>query len=136
MEENPTLALFTFRGSKAEVRKRKRSTKRPLPEPYSAEDVLAHDIKDLLGEQYVKEVLEKEDESGWTPPAALKRGEAITLRVSAFTVSGELLEALSELMRLRRVIVRVSRGRLVHQVDCGDPFCSSWRSHQMCHLQA
>ena len=59
-----------------------------MPEPYSSEDILARDVEDALGTDYVKEVLAQEDESEWAAPEALVRGEEVTVRASAFTVSG------------------------------------------------
>ncbi|ORX35884.1 S-adenosyl-L-methionine-dependent methyltransferase [Kockovaella imperatae] len=95
VEEDPTSELFTFIGTKAEVRKRKKSQKRPVPERYSAEDVLEHDIKDLLGRDYVESLFAKGDESEWTPPGSLNTGSH-TVRVSTFTVSGDGLALYQE----------------------------------------
>lgn len=74
--------------------KRKRN-RRPLPDPYSPADVLYHDVVDFLGPEYVREVLERGDESEWEAPAGLERFSTVELRVGAMTVSGELISHLS-----------------------------------------
>lgn len=80
--------MFAPLRTKAEVKKRK-FMKHPEPEPYSADDVLRHDIEDFLGKEYVGSVVGKEEEGEWEVPSGLKVQKEHTLRVGAFTVSGE-----------------------------------------------
>lgn len=70
---------------------RKRKPRRDLPDPYSAGEVLWHDIQDFLGREYVGELLSKKDGSEWNAPEELEIMGIIELRVGAFTVSGESL---------------------------------------------
>ena len=81
--------MFTFRGTKGDVKRARKSKKHPLPESYSAEDVLWRDIKDFLGGEYVQKMLDQGDEAEWTPPEDVRKGQELTLRVKSFTVSGE-----------------------------------------------
>lgn len=62
--------------------------KHPEPEPYSADDVLWHDVRDFLGRDYVEEVIAKGTEEEWEVPSGLLVTKEHTLRVGAFTVSG------------------------------------------------
>ena len=70
---------------------RKRKPRRDLPDPYSAGEVLWHDIQDFLGREYVAGLLDKKDGAEWAAPEELEIMGVIELRVGAFTVSGESL---------------------------------------------
>lgn len=71
---------------------KKRKIRRHLPDPYSPGDVLFHDVRDLLGHEYVDQAI-KEGEAAWEYPAELEtsdeEGRIKVLRVSRFTVGGE-----------------------------------------------
>nr|XP_018265176.1 tRNA (uracil-5-)-methyltransferase [Kwoniella dejecticola CBS 10117]OBR87334.1 tRNA (uracil-5-)-methyltransferase [Kwoniella dejecticola CBS 10117] len=69
--------------------KKNRKQKRTLPEKYSAQDVLFHDVRDFLGVEYVDGLIGKKEGSEWEAPEELKLFEEVTLTVGAFTVSGE-----------------------------------------------
>ncbi|WWC68240.1 uncharacterized protein I206_102163 [Kwoniella pini CBS 10737] len=71
--------------------KKNRKQKRNLPEKYSAQDVLFHDVRDFLGTNYVDELISKKEGLEWEAPEELKLYEEVTLTVGAFTVSGESL---------------------------------------------
>lgn len=73
------------KGGKGKQKKRKLI----VPDPYSAGDVLWHDIQDFLGKEYVNKVLERKDKSEWDAPEDLEIQSIVELRVGAFTVSGQ-----------------------------------------------
>ena len=64
--------------------------KRYLPDPYSSADVLFRDVTDLLGKDYVAEMI-NDGGKAWAEPEDLQVWNIKELRVSAFTVSGTLL---------------------------------------------
>ncbi|KLT42869.1 S-adenosyl-L-methionine-dependent methyltransferase [Cutaneotrichosporon oleaginosum] len=68
--------------------KRKRN-KRFLPDPYSHGDILAHDIADFLGKEYVEGVLKRGDESEWAAPEGLELQTVYELRVGALGRNGD-----------------------------------------------
>jgi len=70
---------------------RNRRTKRPLPEPYSTDDVLFRDVRDFLGTEYVDNMVDREGEEEWDVPEGLEKFAIVTLRVGGFTVSGGYL---------------------------------------------
>ena len=70
--------------SKPRATERKRKIRRLLPDPYSAQDVMWHDVRDFLGHDYVYEAIAKGVE--WDPPIALF--DTLEVRVGVFTVSG------------------------------------------------
>jgi tRNA (uracil-5-)-methyltransferase len=67
---------------------KQRKQKRILPEAFSPADVLFHDVRDFLGEEYVNEVIGRKDASEWAAPEELKLWEVVELRVGAFCVNG------------------------------------------------
>jgi tRNA (uracil-5-)-methyltransferase len=83
--------MFAPSRTKAQIKKR-RSAKQPEPEPYSTDDVLWHDVRDFLGKEWVDELLAKNEDREWDTPSGLRVQREHTLRVGAFTVSGELAE--------------------------------------------
>jgi tRNA (uracil-5-)-methyltransferase len=89
--------------SKSQVRRKQRS-RHPLPEPYSAEDVLFQDVRGFLGEEYVDQMLAREGEEEWEIPEGLKgRHAEVELRVGAFTVTGQSESLLVSQLKLMDV---------------------------------
>ncbi|WVQ80097.1 hypothetical protein IAT38_002198 [Cryptococcus sp. DSM 104549] len=71
--------------------KRRKKGRRPLPERFSAADVMFRDVRDFLGPEYVDEVLARRDNSEWEAPEGLGPFEIVEVTAGAFTVSGESL---------------------------------------------
>ncbi|WVQ98357.1 hypothetical protein IAU59_005480 [Kwoniella sp. CBS 9459] len=72
-------------------KKKARKQRRPLPDPYSAGDVMFHDVRDYLGTDYVQGLVDGKTGAEWEAPEELKLYEIVELKVDAFTVSGESL---------------------------------------------
>ena len=66
--------------------KKKRKRENKLPEPYSASDVLWHDVQDLLGRDYIAGRMDSGNE--WDAPGDLAKGEEVIVRIARFAVAG------------------------------------------------
>jgi hypothetical protein len=85
LEKKPKLDLSSKKLSKRETaRHKKKNPKNVLPEPYSSEDVLWHDVVSLLGKVAVDEVLEAGTE--WDSPFEFK--QEVEVEVSRLSSSG------------------------------------------------
>ncbi|ODN85067.1 hypothetical protein L202_00895 [Cryptococcus amylolentus CBS 6039] len=77
------------RPPKAQTKKERR--RRPLPEAFSPADVLWHDIKDFLGEDYVQGVIGRGEHEEWDAPEELGPWEIVEVRAGGWTRGGESL---------------------------------------------
>ncbi|WVQ77596.1 hypothetical protein IAR50_007284 [Cryptococcus sp. DSM 104548] len=75
------------RPPKSQSRKERRRW--PLPEAFSPGDVLWHDIKEFLGEEYVQGVIDKGEHGEWDAPEELGPWEVVEVRAGGWTRGGE-----------------------------------------------
>lgn len=85
LDANPN-AVPTAKGKQHPDKKERKRRKRELPEPCSPDDVLWHDIVDLLGKRVVDAALEEGSE--WDSPFAFR--EEVELEVAVLSSTGEL----------------------------------------------
>ena len=85
LDANPDM-VPAAKGKQHVDKKERKRRKRELPEPCSPDDVLWHDIVDLLGKHVVDAVLEEGSE--WDSPFGFR--EEVELEVAALSSTGEL----------------------------------------------
>lgn len=90
-DAGPSAPKATAQSKPVKKSRKKRRQRFNLPEPYSPADVLSRDVTDFLGEEYVREVVSKGEkgQEAWSAPEDLVPQTVVTLRVGAFTVSGQ-----------------------------------------------
>ena len=139
-DEVPVKALFVPVASSSKApfeskrKEKKRKQRRPLPDPYSSQDVMFHDVRDYLGQEYVDELLARKDDSEWHSPAGLELQKILEVRVGSFTVSGMSTLILLESALMRRRIIELVRGG---REEMGNhyAFCTPRRPHPLQSIQ-
>lgn len=96
-DAGPSAPKAVTQAKPAKESRKKRRQRFNLPEPYSPADVLSKDVADFLGEEYVQEVVNKGEkgQEAWSAPEDLVPQSIVSLRVGAFTVSGQYLAHLA-----------------------------------------